>query len=115
MNKSQRLRYLASAIEGSGAKANDAYGIDAHESQLADRHVVALAGWADLQFLIANFSRITNFSLPLICEFGRLTDLAIGGTRITDSAIRSAKFPDSITHLSLSDIPLTESSVENIR
>ncbi len=115
MNETQRLRHLASAIDGSGAKVNDPYGIDAHGSQLADDHVVALAGWADLEFLIANLTRITDVSLPLLCEFNRLTDLAIGGTRITDSAICAAKFPNSLTHVSLFGIPLTDSSVENLR
>ncbi|WP_145170539.1 hypothetical protein [Rubripirellula lacrimiformis] len=90
MDEKQRLQRLADAIAGSGARINDPYGIDAQGSMLGDEHMLRLADWADLEYLVASRSQITDASLPVICSFSRLTDLCLGGTALPQQRIRAS-------------------------
>ena len=114
MNESQRLQRLTDAIAGSGARVCDPYGIEAHSSNLADDHMTRLSGWADLQFLVATRTKITDESLPIICSFSRLTDLGLGGNDLTDLALAMCHFPRTLTNISLYEINLSDDSVDRV-
>ncbi len=114
MTESERIDRLTAVLEGTGATVNDAFGIWAFESQLADVHIAELAGWADLQFLVAGSSLITDSSVDAICGFRRLTDLDIGGTAITGSTLANSDLPPSLQSLGVALIQLGDLAVEPI-
>ena len=114
MTEAERIERLTAVLHGTGATVNDAFGIWALDSELSDYHIAELADWADLQFLIADSTPITDASLPSICRFHRLTDLSIGGTAITSVSLADCHLPTEVENLGLAGIPLTDQAVSSV-
>jgi Leucine-rich repeat (LRR) protein len=114
MTESERIARLTAVLHGTGATVNDAFGIWALHSDLSDKHIAELAGWADLQYLVADSTRITDASIPVILGFTRLTDLSIGGNIIASSTLSTCTLPSEISNLGLGGIPLTDEDVSTI-
>lgn len=114
MTDDERIERLNAVIHGTGATVNDAFGLWATHSELSDHHIAELAGWADLEFLIANSTKITDASIPSICTFRRLTDLSIGGNAITSKALITNHLPNQIEVLELCGILLTDEAVDAV-
>jgi hypothetical protein len=114
MTDAERIERLTAALQGSGTTVNDAFGIWALNSDLSDHHIAALAGWADLQFLVADSTRLTDASVSLIAGFHRLNVLSFGGNAITSNALATIRLPDQISTLGLYGIPLTDEAVATV-
>lgn len=114
MTEAERIARLTTVLDGTGAKVNDAFGIWALDSDLCDEHISDLADWANLQYLVADSTRITDVSIPLIMNFDRLTDLSIGRNAITSRALAACAFPSGILSLGLGGIPLGDDAVSNV-
>ena len=114
MTEAERLERLNAVIAGTGATVNDAYGIWALYSTLADSHIEQLAGWADLEYLVAGSSKITDASLGAICGFRRLTDLCIGGNAISGAALAKCDLPSTIQSLGLAAIELGDDAISAV-
>lgn len=114
MTEDERIARLKTVLGGTGASVNDAFGIWALHSDLSDEHIARLTDWADLQFLVADSTRITDASVPLIMSFVRLTHLSIGGNKITSTALAACTLPIQISTLGLGGIPLNEDAVSTV-
>lgn len=114
MTEDERIGRLTSILEGTGAKAINAFGIWALDSQLADHHMAQLAGWADLRYLVAGSCKITDASMGSICGFRNLTDLSIGGNTIFSTSLASSDLPPAIRSLGLYSITLADDAVESL-
>ncbi len=114
MDAAKRLERLQFVLEGTGAKANDAYGIWAAYSSLSDQHIEALDDWADLEYLVANDCRITDHGFGIICRFKRLQTLGISATAITHLALVGADWPPALQSLGLAGLPLNDDAVAGI-
>lgn len=114
MIEAERIDRLTTVLQGTGATVNDAFGIWALDSELSDNHISELADWADLQYLIADSTHITDASLASICCFHRLTDLSIGGNAISSAALADCDLPTEIENLGLGGISLTNHAVSSV-
>jgi|GEM_PF-1853959 len=114
MNEAQRIERLTKVLNGSGATVSHAFGIWALNTELSDDHISQLAGWADLDYLIAGSTKLTNASLTTICSFQRLTDLSIGNTAITGDAIACSGLPEAVQSLGLQSIPLPDGAIDKL-
>lgn len=114
MTRKERIKRLKAVLHGTGASVTYPFGIWALNSRLNDSHISALSGWADLEYLFAGSTLITDDSLEVICNFRRLTDLSIGDTAITGEAIASLFLPPAVENLGLGAIPLCDDAVSTI-
>jgi len=114
MTEAERIDRLTTVLQGTGATVNDAFGIWALGSSLSDHHISELADWADLQYLVADSTRITDASLPSIRRFHRLIDLSIGNNAFTGAALAACELPPQIENLGLGGIPLSDDAVSSV-
>lgn len=114
MDDSRRTERLASALAGSGASVANAFGVWAHETAFSDRHLEQLDGWADLRYLVADGSRITDYGLPFVCRFRHLEFLSIGNTAITARAIAEADLPPTLQTFGIYGIEMPDFAVAQI-
>jgi len=114
MTEDERIDRLTKVLEGTGATVNDAFGIWALNSQLADHHIAQLGGWADLQYFMASGTRITDASLSTICSFRNLTSLCIGGNAVTANVLANCDLPPALDSLGQAAIPLNDDAVASV-
>lgn len=114
MTDDERIERLTSVLAGTGAIINDAYRIWALDTNLADRHVQELEGWADLRFLMAGSTLISDASIQIICSFRNLTNLCISNTEVTGECIASSDLPTSLKSLGLAGISLDNRAVASV-
>ena len=83
---------LADALDGTGCEVSRARVAWALNSSLTDEHIIRLAGWAALEFLMADYTALTDRSNPVLSDFP-ITDLSLGETAITADAFLGASWP----------------------
>lgn len=114
MTEAERITRLTTVLAGTGATVNDAFGIWALYSDFSDAHIAAITDWADLQFLVADSTRITDASVALIMCFLRLKHLSISGNKITSAALAACTLPIHISTLGLGGIRLEDDAVSTV-
>ena len=92
MDDATNIQRLTEILVGTGCKMPRARAVWAMNSSLSDEHIAKLAGWANLEFLMADQSSMTDASIPILSEFP-LTDLSIGETAMTADAFLDASWP----------------------
>lgn len=114
MNEVERINRLTEVLKGTGSTVINAFRIDAFDSELTDDHIAQMTEWADLEFLLASRTQITDASVNNICRFRNLTCLFIGGNAINSTALANCDLPPTIEDLCLSSISLADDAIEKI-
>jgi hypothetical protein len=114
MNEAERINRLTEVLKGTGSTVIHAFRINALDSELADHHIAQMTDWAELEFLLASRTKITDASVNNICRFRNLTCLCIGGNAITSSALADCDLPRAIEDLGLYSISLADDAIAKI-
>lgn len=86
MDDETNVQKLTVALAGTGCEVLRARAVWAMNAILTDYLVSRLAGWAELEFMMADYTDITNAAVPILNRFP-LKDLSVGETSITAYAL----------------------------
>jgi len=92
MDDETNVQKLKAALGGTGCEVPRARAVWAMNAILTDDILNRLAGWAELEFLMADYTDITNAAVPILNRF-RLKDLSVGETSITADALLAVHWP----------------------
>ena len=110
MDDETNVQMLTAALAGTGCDVPRARTVWALNANLTDDIVNRLAGWAELEFLMADCTDITNAAVPILSRFP-LTDLSVGETSITADAILAVHWPQ-LQNLGISGIDFSNHLID---
>ncbi len=110
MDDETNVQKLTVALAGTGCEVPRARAVWALNAKLTDDIINRLADWAELEFLMADYTDITNAAVPILNRFP-LTDLSVGETSITADAILAVHWPH-LENLGISGIDFSNHLID---
>lgn len=110
MDDETNVQKLTVVLAGTGCEVPRARAVWALNANLTDDIINRLAGWAELEFLMADCTDITNAAVPILNRFP-LTDLSVGDTSITADAIIAVHWPH-LQNLGISGIDFSNHLID---